>query len=369
MKALIVTINDGVNYNYGNKLQNLAVTVVMRKLGVESETLNFETSSDKDDLKTIIKSFLMKITNYRLAISESSKIYWKYKRKRIDSFRIFDRKYLKQHTDLMLTDSDDYDYYIIGSDQVWNPEFFKYHKLKKNAYLLKFCKENNKKICFSPSFGIPQLPDEWKSHFRKYISLIPKISVRENEGATIVKELTGKDATVLIDPTLMLSAKEWLKYSARPTNVDTAKKYLLTYFLGEVSSEIKEYINSVAQENNLEIYNLLDPAQPDLYVSGPSEFIYLISKASIVMTDSFHACVFSFIFNRPFFVFNRKSEYSDMSSRLDTLLDKFDLVNRKGNVSNHDDLFRTDYEYGYKILKKERKKVVDFLSESMNLNR
>lgn len=368
MKALIVTINDGVNYNYGNKLQNLAIVTVMCKLGIDSETLNFEVESDKDGLGTVAKGILMKITGYRLARSESSKIYWKYKRKRIKNFRIFCNKYLEQHDDFKLTDSDGYDYYITGSDQVWNPEFFKYHKLKKNAYLLKFCKENDKKICFSPSFGIPELPDEWKPHFRKYLSMIPKISVRENEGAAIVKELTGKDATVLIDPTLMLSAKDWIKYSAKPKNVDTTKKYLLTYFLGEVSPEVKEYINSVAKENNLEIYNLLDPSQPDLYVSGPSEFIYMISKASLVITDSFHACVFSFIFKKPFSVFNRKSEYSDMSSRLDTFLGKFGLDSRKGDINNHTDIFVTDYDESYRILKKERRKVLDYLSDSMHID-
>lgn len=368
MKALIVTINEGVNYNFGNKLQNLAIVTVMRKLGIDSETLNFEMASHRYILGMIVKGILMKATGYRFARSESGKIDWKYKLKRIKNFRTFRDKYLKQHNDLKLNDSDGYDYYIIGSDQVWNPEFFKYHKLKKNAYLLKFCKENDKKICFSPSFGISELPDEWKPYFRKYISMIPKISVRENEGATIVKELTGKDATVLIDPTLMLSAKDWIKYAAKPKNVDTTKKYLLTYFLGEVSPEIKEYINSVAKENNLEIYNLLDPSQPDLYFSGPSEFIYLISRASIVMTDSFHACVFSFIFKKPFNVFNRKSKYSDMSSRLDTFLGKFGLSGRKGVINNHADLFVTDYDESYRILRKERRKVLDYLSDSMHLD-
>lgn len=369
MKALIVTINDGVNYNYGNKLQNLAVAVVLEKLGVESETLDFEMPSESKRLKDAFKSFLMKATGYRLARSQKSKVYWQYGRKRIHNFRIFEDKYLKYHKDPTLKNSDGYDYYITGSDQVWNPEFFKYHKLKKDAYLLAFCKDNSKKICFSPSFAVSDIPAEWKKWFKKYLSLIPQISVRENEGVEIVRKLTGKKAEVLIDPTLMLNAGEWKKYAVKPKKVDFSKKYLLTYFLGEVSPEVQEYINSVAEKNNLEIYNLLDPKQPDLYISGPSEFIYLISHADMVITDSFHACVFSFIFNKPFLVFNRKSEYSDMSSRLDTLLSKFGLEKRKGDTSHYDDIFRTDYEHGYKILKKERKKVIDFLSDSMNFDR
>ncbi|MCM1506138.1 MAG: polysaccharide pyruvyl transferase family protein [Ruminococcus flavefaciens] len=365
MKALIVTINDGKNYNFGNKLQNLAVSEVLKKFNVESETLNFEMPFTSE-VKRKIKKTLMKLTNYKLARSAESKFYWKYGMKRIENFQKFDRKYLKQHNDFTLTKSSGYDYYIIGSDQVWNPEFFKYHKMKKYAYMLSFC-DNNKKICFSPSFGVSEIPPEWKKWFKKYLSAIPHISVREDDGAKIVKELTGKEADVLIDPTLMLSAKEWKKYSKKPVGIDFSEKYILTYFLGEVSDEKKIYINNLAKMKNLKVYNLLDKENPELYTIGVSEFIFLISHSDMVVTDSFHACVFSFIFNRPFVVFNRKSDYSDMSSRLDTLLLKLSLTDRKAKSLEDSDLFEANYKKGKVALAKERKKVMMYLSKAMNI--
>lgn len=367
MRALIVTINDDQNYNFGNKLQNLAVSVVLSKLGYSSETLNFEINNESVSLKEICKRYIMRASRYKLARNEQQKFYWRYGYKRKQNFKLFRKKYLKQHTDFGLQNSTQYDYYVIGSDQVWNPEFFKYHNMKKNAYLLTFC-ENEKKICFSPSFGISEIPDEWKLWFEEHLSKIPNISVREREGLKIVKNLTGKDAEVLIDPTLMLTYDQWREYSRKPKNINVSQKYMLTYFLGEMSKKHKEYIFKIAESNNLKTFNLLDREQPELYISGPSEFLYLIMNSELVVTDSFHACVFSFIFNKPFLVFDRNSEYSDMSSRIDTLLEKFDLNDRRGELFKYDNLFEVDYTNGYVTLEQERKKVIDFLKKSMRIS-
>lgn len=369
MNALIVTINDGVNYNFGNKLQNYAVIKVLKTFNIDSYTLNFEIvgESYKSKLKKKVKKLIMHVTGYKLAKSEKNKFFWRCLSGRIENFHKFEKNRIIYYSDFTLENSKDFDFYVIGSDQVWNPEFFKYHKMKKEAYLLTFC-EDRKKICFSPSFGISEIPDEWKSWFKEYISKIPNISVREKEGVKIVKELTGKDAEVLIDPTLMLTSDEWARCAEKPKKVNFSQNYILIYFLGEMSEKQKEYVSKISELYNLKIFNLLDGKQPELYVSGPSEFLYLIMNSELVVTDSFHACVFSFIFNKSFLVFDRNSEYSDMSSRIDTLLEKFDLNDRRGELFKYDNLFEVDYTNGYVTLEQERKKVIDFLKKSMRIS-
>lgn len=367
MKVLIVTINDGRVYNFGNKLQNFAVSYILEKFGIQSETLDFE-SQDKFVIKHEIKKILMKLFNYKLAKSEERKFYWQYEQKRIENFKKFDHKYLKQHIDYELTNSNDYDYYIVGSDQVWNPEFFKYHKMKQYAFLLSFC-QDSKKICLSPSFGVSEISDEWKPWFKKYISLIPRVSVREEAGAKIIKELTGKEAKVLIDPTLMLDSQDWNKVAIKPKNIDVSKPYLLTYFLGEKSDRVNNDVKKYADEYGLKIYNLLDKTQKDLYSAGPSEFIYLFANAKLIMTDSFHACVFSFLYQKPFVVYAREWDGNNMMSRLDTLLEKFDLKRKYANSGLKNELMECNYENGYKVLKEERSKFIDYLREALDENR
>ena len=76
---------------------------------------------------------------------------------------------------------------------------------------------------------------------------------------------------------------------------------------------------------------MLDKTTPDIYASGPSEFIYLVSKSSLICTDSFHACVFAILFDKPFKVFKRKDDNKDMFSRIETLLGMFG-INANENV-------------------------------------
>ena len=361
MKALIVTINDGVVYNFGNKLQNYAVGEVLKRLGYEPYTLSFERKQAKG-----LKRKLMCVIGPYVARSAKRKEYWKYQAKKINNFHKFEKGRIAYHEDFSLDNSSDFDIYVVGSDQVWNPEFFQYHKLKKDAFLLSFC-EDRKKVCFSPSFGVSKLPEEWRESFREQLSKIPYISVREDDGADIVRELTGKDAEVLIDPTCMLSADEWRKCAVKPKKTDTSQKYLLLYFLGELPEETKIRISEIAVSKGLSILNMFDKTQEGLYTAGPSEFLYMIMNAELVITDSFHACVFSFLFNRPFVVSNRKSEYMDMSSRIDTLLSKFCLTDRRiDDIINSTKLFSADYKKGNEILEDERRKVIDFLKKSID---
>lgn len=362
MRFTIITIYDPLP-NYGNRLQNYAVQEVLKKFSTNIQTIKFE-----HEILTFgkqIKYILQKITGFRLP---GDNFFWQYEVAKYHSFKLFNKLYIKtKHiSKLSQIGHIDSDYFVVGSDQVWNPTWYGNSDLKKNLYLLTFT-ESQKKICFSPSFGIDVLPKEWENWFKKYLLLMPNISIREEAGANIINRLTGKRATILIDPTMMLENSEWMNIAKMPKNIDFSKPYVLTYFLGSRSNRINSDLETIAEENKLVVYNLLDKNQPNLYILGPSEFIYLVSKAKLIVTDSFHACVFAFLFQKPFLVYPREGKENNMMSRIDTLLKKFNLERKYVDSGLENELFEANYDSGYRQLTIERQKTIDFLRKSMNL--
>lgn len=362
-KAGIITIVDLTNY--GNRLQNYAVSEVLKKKGIESETLNFvECSSSKRvmcEIKQAFRSVPFIYDSVLFLMGKKS-----LKKKRIYCFNKFSRKYLPVKT-FCVDEKDDlkrlrdkYDYFIIGSDQIWNPE---YGHAKKQDFAF-FAKEEQK-ICFSPSFGVSTIKEKYQEEIAKCLSGIPNISVRESAGIDIVKELSGKNAEVLIDPTMMLNADEWRKIQENP-GVDIQKKYILSYFIGKRTEEHDAKIKEWKEKYGLEEYKLLDEQDIELYCANPGAFVSLIEHATIVCTDSFHGSVFSILFGKPFVVFQRNGDGGGTSSRLDTLLGTFALTNRYVHNIEEADLFDCDYQESYSILEKERKKVDEFLNKSFS---
>lgn len=356
MKIGIVTINDP-NPNYGNRLQNYAVDRVLKNLGADTTTLYVE---NQHSLSQWLKHFIHIITFYKF--KKNAEFYHLVITKKNKFLKFNDAHIRCRHIKSFSSLKSQYDFFVIGSDQVWNPSWF--DDKKKEAYLLTFA-DPEQKICFSPSFGIDELPPKWEPHFKNSLMSFNTLSVREEAGAEIIYKLTKKQAQVLIDPTLMLSKDEWLNISSKPLNISFDKKYIFTYFIGEKSEYADSYINKIAASNNMNIYNLLDPAFPELFICDPSEFIYLISNASLVFTDSFHACVFSFIFTKPFCVFERQGNTKNMMSRINTLLKTFDLERKLYNEDM--DIFENDYSKGYHILAEEQNKVLKYLKDSLNI--
>lgn len=361
--ACVVTIYDP-NPNYGNRLQNYAVEQIIKKIGFNVKTLAFEKSYLNWKMK--VKYIFAKLTNYHLGNRKNFDIYNVH---RLQVFARFNKKFLNpiHIMNLKKITKIKTDFFVVGSDQIWNPNLFKYGPLRKDLFLLTFA-NSRQKICFSPSFGIESLPYEWRECFKSNLSTIPHISVREETGAKIIKELTGQEATVLIDPTMMLTMDEWRKIAKKSKNIDYSKPYILTYFLGNRSEQIESDMKKYAREYNYKLYNLMDYTQFNVFISGPSEFIYLIEHASLVLTDSFHACVFSFLFNKPFLVYSRQSDnMENMMSRIETFLSKFHLERKYVNSGLINDVMECDYIEGFKQLEIERKKVIEFLKMSMKI--
>lgn len=343
-KIGIITICD--IKNYGNQLQNYAVQKTLSKLGLQSETiLNYfwDYRSFKERIKDVVKRLKKDINTQR---------YLSFKRfnRNIKTTKIYNSQTFKNI----------YDYYIVGSDQVWNYEF-----AGTDFYFAPFS-SCEKKISYAASFGVSSIPNNQKDYYREHLLTFKEISVREEAGAEIVKDLTGKEVTVLIDPTMMLSTAEWDKVAKKPRMLKT-NRFILNYFLGDLSEQKYNEIKRIAKENGCEIINILDRSSV-FYECGPSEFLYLEKHAFLICTDSFHSSVFAFLYNRPFIIFKREEEnVENMYSRIDTLLKKFHIQNREYNgISIIKENLDHDYTEGYTQLEIERKKALKFLRESLD---
>lgn len=366
-KVAIVTL---VNNNYGNRLQNYAVQCNLEKNGIEVCTIpnNKFLNSNKysfinnfEYLMSMIKNELLKNGVYRLKCGF-------FTNKKVKKFLKFNKNIKFSRKKFSFFRLMNYDFYIVGSDQVWNPYFG-----LDDFGLLDYIDDNNKKIAFSASIGVNSIPDNLKEKYARCINKFKCISLREDRGKEIIEELTGrKDVEVLIDPTMLLTSEEWDKVSNRPKQLDKIKeeKYILNYFLGELSDFRKKEIERIAKENNCHIINILDKKDP-FYVSGPSEFLYLEKHAFLICTDSFHSSVFAILYNRPFIIFDREQKgVENMNSRIDTLINKFKLKNRKynGECITKENL-EHDYTEAYKILEKEREKSKEFLEKALDIKK
>ena len=351
--AIITIVGNG---NYGNRLQNYALDYAIRKVTDSEEVYTIWYNPWKKSFKDLLKKHLMFLKG-------------RGEGKRYKKFVNFTDTYTTPTKTAYYINSNlselknKFDKIIIGSDQIWNFTFF---QEKFGYYEFAKFEEMNKCISYSASFGLSSIPENMKNIYKEGLMNISQISVREDAGAKIVNDLTGREAKVVLDPTMLLTADEWKAIEVKP-NTKLPKKYILTYFLGNKTEQQNKEINELSNKYNLEIINLNDKKQLDIYISGPSEFVYLFHNASIIFTDSFHACVFSILFEKPFFVFDRNSKgMVNMNSRLDTLLGKFNLTNQKrDSISDIDNVFDINYEYTNQILEFERKDCYKFLRESL----
>lgn len=346
--------------NYGNRLQNYATQEILKSMGYDVYTLRNTPQNSEIEVTIKIHPFL-RIVKPILPIVRHIKVvlFGLMKVDKGNNYRLFNKK-IKFSSDYIgesgfSDDLEKYDVIIAGSDQIWNTEF---EFVTENSF---FPFEHPCKISFSSSFGIDEIKDNIK--IVECLKKFKAVSVREEAGAKIVKKLTGKNAEVLIDPTLLLSEKEWRTVSKKPKgHID--EPYILTYFLSPKCKEADDQLNSLIV-NGMNVYELFDKNNVVTRCAGPAEFLYLVDHASMILTDSFHACVFSFLFNKPFVVYDRNRKGNTMNSRLRTLLKKF-KIERKYIMSGLDnDIWEHNYLEGYKQLKIERIKALDFLKRAM----
>ena len=348
-------------FNYGNILQKFALHHTLKKFSDDTEVLWFDGNKLFSEIGGGGKAQCVlfkerrdweKIFNLREAVRQSK-------------FKDFENLHIKTRFDFpfMKDIADEYDFIVVGSDQVWNPRW-------NPPYIFFDFVPREKKIAYAASIGNPTIPDEKKETFRNGISDFNQLSVREEGTAKLINDLTGQTPIVLLDPIFLLTRDEWLAVAQKPTwfNEKYQRGYILTYYLRKLPPpEVK----ALAAKLNLPVINLLDVLNYNHFTTGPAEFVWLFANASLIFSNSFHGVGFSILFKRPFI--NREIERDGsgvaMASRIVSLLQMFGLEDRRTSgekVFSAQEALTIDFTRRDKVLPRERVKAFKFLSEALS---
>lgn len=372
--------------NYGSALQSYATQHILDQLDLENETINYSVANESFFRRVNIILHKLRYPSVRKAKYDKyigkNKIYTseeyekgiKNRTQAFDSFvksqirfstQIMDRKQLKEQ-------SLKYSTIIVGSDQLWLPE-----NIEEDYYTLSWVPKGIKKVSYATSFGVASIPSMTRKKTKKFLSEMDNISVRELSGANIVREISGKTAEVVLDPTLLLTREEWDNLSSGDRIIE--EKYIFCYFMAKGKNK-RKFAEKLKEKTGYKIVVLrhLDEFIPDdenfgdyaPYDIGPGEFINLIKNAEYVCTDSFHGTVFSIINHREFFTFNRyeKETQGSTNTRLASLLQILGLENRINNdVIN--DKNTIDYKKVDSKLLKLRESSIKYLKDAVDWNK
>lgn len=381
---VIVTYKD----NFGSALQSYATQKAVQKLGYDTEILRIEGVEKqiqrkkilfflsrlvkKDELKYVADKALSKFKSestgdYSKNMAVRHKMYESFN---AEFFRFAEKKNSFSELSALCKK---YDAVLVGSDQLWRPS-----NIAGGYFTLEFVPDEVKKIAFSTSFGVSVIPALQRGHAKRYLSRIEHISVRENSGKKLVKELINRDIPVVTDPTMLFDINDWQEIV--PEKHITTGDYILTYFMGD-NPKHREFVKRLKAKTGYKIVSLLhgsvyvasDEDFPDEkpYDVGPGEFIDLIANARYMVTDSFHGSVFSILNRTPFFTMLRYEDKSAFSSndRVHTLLSWTGLPDRllTGDEDVNEQLNKTiDFESVLRRVEENRKQSWGFLENALN---
>lgn len=334
----VVTYKD----NFGSALQTYASQSVLQRLGYETSIFDI-SGVHRDINKKKIKYYLGRVlqkderkylfdnllSRSRKKTNISNDKYAENMRLRHQMYVGFNEKWLKFFPKVngwkaLTQQSSSCDHVLVGSDQLWRPS-----NIAGCYFTLEFVPDNVDKIALSTSFGVSELPKSLHKHAKHFLSRMNSISVREDTGKKIVRDLTGRDIPVVCDPTMLLDAEQWKAIQEEKPFIDG--DYILIYFMGD-NPQHREFVKRLKNETGYKIVGLMHGAtyvsadeglaDEEPYNVGPGEFINLIRNAKYMCTDSFHGTVFSILNTTPFFSFRRYEDASEFSTndRLHTLL-------------------------------------------------
>ena len=193
-----------------------------------------------------------------------------------------------------------YDVYVTGSDQVWNPNMPFY----SGVYFWDFIKRKVHKISYAASFGVDVIPESCWQNYRSWLNTYQSLSVREVSGVDIIRQLTGRDSFVVLDPVFLFSKKEWIQCERIYKNLP--EHYVFLYLV-RYDASLAEKSLRFAFDNHLSLYVVLsqrsmikDKRFKLIENAGPYEWLYLINHADYVLTDSFHGTSFAIIMEKSF---------------------------------------------------------------------
>lgn len=336
----VAVVSCYFQHNYGSMLQAYATQRVLDKLGYENETIDvygfsgeikkakmiyFMKATLTSDLffskfgrvkSVVTKKLFKKRFAYSLEVRDA-----KFEEFRERYFRLSKRFASKKELEDQCGNF--YSAVLVGSDQLWLPG-----NIAADYYTLNFVPDRINSIAYATSFGQAVLPRDSERRAKAFLRRIRHLSVREESGQKLIEKLTGRNAPVVCDPTLLLTGDEWLEIQRNEPAVKAP--YIFCYFLGKNALH-REFAKKLRVKTGYKIVALLhldeyiktdeEYADDTPYDIDPSDFLNLIRNAAYVCTDSFHCTVFSMLYKKVFFTFRRFADKSSTStnSRLDTL--------------------------------------------------
>lgn len=321
------------NYNYGSVLQCYAtqqymiekgytIALVRRKYGIFERVIKsicrrgslFIKKIVYPEIKEAIKSQQKSTMSSKNSISKVSiNEIIKFCNDRVNTVQINNIELMiKCHEDSCL-------FCLTGSDQVWNAN----RTDNDNTYFLPFAPKN-KRIAFAPSFGSDHVPTYNYKRFKKYLMGFHKISVRESSGCQIVNEIVGLQPSVLLDPVFLLSYKKWEVF-AEKSEISLNGKCVFCFFLDEPSKKALDALSYYKNQKYRLIslgykYDSLNRIEVEHYEGSPLDFVSIIIKAAVILTDSFHATAFSLISGKCFTTYERNYQGNNQSVRITDIL-------------------------------------------------
>lgn len=368
--------------NYGTALQGLATIRVIQKLGYPLRIIRYNKRRSLLDIMTTLPGYLM---SGAIDVWRSQRLTKKMKKanpeyanniiKRTEKCNEFKKRYFEPLCDYYtgwkeLTEgSKNYDVVFVGSDQVWSPL-----SLYAGFYNLMFVDKSIPQFSYASSFGRSDVMKHQRKGVARFLEKMDAIGVRESSGAKITKKLTGRDAVVVLDPTLLLTRQEWDEQIVQST-ASINEPYILSYILGP-RKDNREFVMSIGEKlglkvlsfNHMDRYVVADENFGDIqnYEADALDFLALLKNAEYVITDSFHCSVFSLLFHKQFITLYRVKPQDSKSthSRIENLLDMAGLKDHAIAQLNKD--------YALKILNQEiewksvDEKISEFRRESLS---
>lgn len=359
MKIGIVTFH--CSYNYGSALQAYALQTYLKKCGYNAKIINYVDLINFEDYQLFRKSLYKK--KIKSLVGDLYYLLPNYKRKK--SFERFADKYFdltdKKYTDLssMKELNNCFDTFICGSDQIWN---INCTKGANPAFFLAFANDDKTRIAYAPSIADKSIDFSNNDEVKSYLKKLDYVSVREDSFVPMLENITNKSVAAAVDPTLLLDRAD---YERIALNAPFDGDYIFAYILEE-NDTLNNYVNTLSKNNNIPVIYIDKKTQRcfengiNAYGIAPDEFLSIIKNAKYVVTNSFHATVFSVIFEKNFITFPTQSS----GSRMVDLLTKLSLDSRI--YSNNIDIERTaDFTFAKEQLAKLSQKSKEFLTNSL----
>lgn len=355
--------------NYGADLQAYALGAKLREMGYEAENIDYLFYKHPRHLGGTMEKPVLPITWTNRVKELLYPIKNKIKRMK-NSGRVAQRDRLFQKwfdanvktgreyrsVEGLYRNPPEYDVYMVGSDQVWNPRL--YSNIK--PYFLDFAPKGARCVSYASSFGVSELKAGVYYRYKQWLKKFSHIGLREKPSFDLVKSM-GLDAEVeqVLDPTLLFSAEEWAKVAQQPEGA-VPDKYVLVYELMR-SKTLNEVTEKLAARNGCQVLRIGDGA------FGPGEFLWLFAHAEAVVTNSFHGTVFSVLHRKPFYsVIPQRMNNSGRIYSLLKLLGLEQRAIREADCGRIEEVGAVDYEGVFAKLETARAKSLEFLTRAID---